>query len=224
MQILVALIFLAVWLLILWIGSIALESTGLERAKSRFQALSALTGTGFTTTQAEAIVEHPKRRQIVTYLIFLGNTGIVAFIILVVLYARSGIAAPSILLITITVVVLLVIALSFWLGLIDKLTNSFLKMMRKSHEESDLKVERVLHQTGDYALVQITVGKGSKIIGSNLKDTDFERNEIAVLAIERVDKSIAQPGFTEQLKAGDLLLCYAKSTSINAITGNKYIP
>ncbi len=37
MQILVMLVFLAVWLLILWIGSIALEATGLERTKARFQ-------------------------------------------------------------------------------------------------------------------------------------------------------------------------------------------
>ena len=85
MQVLVALLFLVVWLLILWIGSMALEATGLDRSKSRFQALSALTGTGFTTSQAEMIVEHPKRRRITTYLIFIGNTGIAAFLILLVL-------------------------------------------------------------------------------------------------------------------------------------------
>ena len=49
MQILIMLFFLLVWLFILWIGAIALESTGLERSRARFQALSALSGTGFTT-------------------------------------------------------------------------------------------------------------------------------------------------------------------------------
>jgi hypothetical protein len=215
MQILVALVFLVVWLLILWIGSIALESTGLERGKSRFQALSALTGTGFTTTQAEAIVENTKRRKIVTYLILLGNTGIVAFIILVVMYARSGIAAPSIFLIAITVVVILVIVLSIRLRLVDKLTNVIL------NDVSRLMIEKVLHQTGDYALVQMTVGKRADIAGSNLKDTDFQRYEITVLAIERGEKTLAQPGFEEQLQAGDHLLCYGKSTSINDIAGEK---
>jgi len=220
MQILVALIFLAVWLLILWMGSIALETTGLERSKSRFQALSALTGTGFTTTQAEAIVEHPKRRRIVTYLIFLGNTGIVAFIILVVLYARSGIAAPSIFLIVITVVVLLIIALSFWLGLIDKLTNAFLKIGGGNRELSRPVIGRVIHQTGDYSLVQIKIGGKADIVGSNLKDTDLKRYDIAVLAIERGEKTLAQPGLEEQLQAGDCLLCYGKSVDINEIAGS----
>jgi len=37
MQVAVMLIFLAIWLIILWLGSIALENTGMARAKARFQ-------------------------------------------------------------------------------------------------------------------------------------------------------------------------------------------
>jgi len=44
MQLELMLVFLAIWTLSLWLGSIALESTGMERTKARFQALSALTG------------------------------------------------------------------------------------------------------------------------------------------------------------------------------------
>jgi len=138
-----------------------------------------------------------------------------AFIILVVMYARSGVATPSILLIVITVVVLLVIGLSFWLGLIDKLTNAFLKPMGKGREASHLKVEKVLHQTGDYSLVQINIGEKAGMVGSNLKDIDFKGHDIAVLAIERGEKTLSQPGLEEQLHAGDRLLCYGKSTIIN---------
>ena len=35
-----------------WLGSAALEASGMDRKKARFQALSALTGTGFTTGEA----------------------------------------------------------------------------------------------------------------------------------------------------------------------------
>jgi len=70
MQFLVIFFFLAIWLLILWAGSVSLEATGMERDRARFQALSALTGTGFTTQEAESIVNHPKRRRIATCLIF----------------------------------------------------------------------------------------------------------------------------------------------------------
>ena len=96
MQIIVMLVFLAVWLLILWLGSIALEATGLERNKARFQALSALTGTGFTTSEAEAIVNHPRRRKIATWLIFIGNTGALGLIIGLIIFVRVGVREPSI--------------------------------------------------------------------------------------------------------------------------------
>src|SRR4030042_5648925 len=95
MQITGMFILLLVWLLILWVGSMALEATGMERAKARFQALSALSGTGFTTRESESIVDHPKRRRIVSWLIFLGSVGLTAFIVLMILYVRAGIAAPT---------------------------------------------------------------------------------------------------------------------------------
>ena len=38
----------------------AFEITGLSREAVTFQARSALTGTGFTTRQAESVVDHPK--------------------------------------------------------------------------------------------------------------------------------------------------------------------
>ena len=58
MQIVVMLIAAVVWLFIFWLGFVALEATGMERIKARFQALSAITGTGFTTREAESIVNH----------------------------------------------------------------------------------------------------------------------------------------------------------------------
>jgi len=85
-QILVLLVFLIVWLFTFWLGAIALEITGMERSKARFQSLSALSGTGFTTSEAESIVNHPRRRRIATWLIFIGNTGIIAFILILILY------------------------------------------------------------------------------------------------------------------------------------------
>ena len=55
------------------IGGIALELTGLERRVARFQALSAFTGTGFTTREAEEITSHEQRRRIISILILVGN-------------------------------------------------------------------------------------------------------------------------------------------------------
>ena len=60
------------------IASVAIRLTGLSDGEARFQALSALTGTGFTTSESELIVNYPIRRKIVTYLMIVGNLGLVS--------------------------------------------------------------------------------------------------------------------------------------------------
>lgn len=59
------------------IATVALVHTGLGREAARFQARSALTGVGFTTSEAEQIVSHPVRRRVVMVLMLVGNAGIV---------------------------------------------------------------------------------------------------------------------------------------------------
>lgn len=53
-------------------GTIAYPLTGMDRESAQFQALSALTMTGFTTLMSERVVRDPVRRRITTALIVLG--------------------------------------------------------------------------------------------------------------------------------------------------------
>ena len=56
-------VFCVLWLLI-EVFPILLKMTGLELNKARFQIISILTHTGFTTRESELIVQHPQRRRI----------------------------------------------------------------------------------------------------------------------------------------------------------------
>jgi len=85
-------------------ASIALMMTGLEKYKARFQALSAFSGTGFTTKEAEVVVNHPKRRNIIRYLMIMGNAGIAT----VIVTATSSFTTSSGYQIPLNVVVLLI--------------------------------------------------------------------------------------------------------------------
>jgi len=85
--------FLYLWLLaaiiliilaIIKLGSIAFQLTGMEPKMAMFQALSAFTNTGFTTTAAEDVVQHRKRRVIASVLIIIGYIGIVGVIVTLV--------------------------------------------------------------------------------------------------------------------------------------------
>lgn len=70
----------AVSFFLIRVASVALRLTGLSNSNARFQAMSALTGTGFTTTEAELITNYPIRRNIIAGLMLLGNLGIVSII------------------------------------------------------------------------------------------------------------------------------------------------
>ena len=74
-----ALLFLlTVTLVIVRVASVALLLTGLPQPVVRFQATSALTGTGFTTSEAEGTMHHPVRRRILTMLMFAGHLGLLS--------------------------------------------------------------------------------------------------------------------------------------------------
>jgi Trk-type K+ transport system membrane component len=98
--------FLYLWLLaaivliilaIVKLGSIAFQLTGVEPKMAMFQALSAFTNTGFTTTAAEDVVQHRKRRVIASVLIIIGYIGIVGIIVALIrsFAAESGSWLPT---------------------------------------------------------------------------------------------------------------------------------
>ena len=84
-----AIIIIVVSILIVKIAAVALNLTGLDTKRAFFQALSAFTGTGFTTADSELIVNNDTRRKIVMVLMILGNAGLITVITTLVLSFRD---------------------------------------------------------------------------------------------------------------------------------------
>ena len=84
-------ILLALSVSLVRIGAVAMRLTGLPENIARFQCVSALTGTGFTTHEAEMIVNYPIRRRIVIVLMVLGNLGLISIAsTFIVAFVRTG--------------------------------------------------------------------------------------------------------------------------------------
>lgn len=77
-------VLLSISVFIVRVASVALRLTGLDDRTAKFQALSAISGTGFTTKEAETVVNYPVRRRIVMLLMILGNLGVVTVMATVV--------------------------------------------------------------------------------------------------------------------------------------------
>ena len=63
-------------LLAVRVATTALTMTGLSSDTASFQSYSAFFGVGFTTREAELVVNHPVRRRIIRDLILAGNIGL----------------------------------------------------------------------------------------------------------------------------------------------------
>jgi K+/H+ antiporter YhaU regulatory subunit KhtT len=80
-------------------------------------------------------------------------------------------------------------------------------------------IDKVFHQTGDFALVRLSIGRQADSNEVKIKDTGLDEKGITIFAIERADKVISSPGVEEKLAAGDYLLCYGSITQITEMSG-----
>ena len=71
------------------IASVALNLTGLDEKRAFFQALSAFTGTGFTTRDSELVVSNEIRRKIIMFLMIMGNAGFITVIITLIITFKT---------------------------------------------------------------------------------------------------------------------------------------
>ena len=182
------LVLLTIWLFVLWFGSIALEATGMERRKARFQAMSALTSTGFSTREAEDVVSHPRRRLIAGWLMFLGSVGIILFLLIFLVIIVVGVkpAKPtSPVLIGILAIPPLVLMVLYWIGVLDKLATKIVNWMKRSaYFTAELSSREIIHQAGDYSVARLTIGRKAPEVGCKISDTSLAKHKITILAIE----------------------------------------
>jgi len=218
MSVLLLIVFISISYLIVRIGAIALEMTGMERSRARFQALSAFSGTGFTTREAESVVSHPRRRKIITYLMILGNAGIVSVIATLVLSLKeTGVFRPSLNLVIIIVSIIVLYRIASQREFAQKLTNKIRELLKEKLHFEKVYIEELLQQADGYGIAQIIVAKKSKVAGSMLSESGFTERDLIVLSIERDKEIIHVPNAQTTIRVGDRLICYGKLDNLTGL-------
>jgi len=215
MSVFLLLIFIAVSYLIVQGGSIALEMTGMEKSLAGFQALSAFSGTGFTTREAETVVNHPLRRKIITTLMILGNAGIVSVIATFVLSLRSTtFFKPSFNLLFIGVALFFLYRLATSTVFAGKLTDRIEKTLVERFNLEKDQIEELLQQAEGYGAARVLIGKEAPGAGKTLSRSGLTREDIMVLSIERDSEIIPVPKAQNKIREGDRLMCFGKLENI----------
>jgi len=199
-------------------AAISLMFTGLDKKSAVFQALSAFTGTGFTTREAEKVINHPVRRKIISWLMILGNAGIVS----VIISATSSFVTSKSYNLPINVFILLLgIALIYkiatYKGFIKR-WESFIedKLAKSSYFEEEV-LEDLLHFLEGYGLVRASIKKDSPLDGVLFSECKLCHEDLVVLGIERGKKWIPIPKSDEKIMEGDKIIIYGNLRSLKGI-------
>ena len=207
------------------IASVALNLTGLDEKRSFFQALSAFTGTGFTTRDSEMVVNHDIRRRIIMSLMILGNAGLVSVIITLMLsFYKVGITPILVNIIVILLAILLLIKVSLNKEITRKLTKKIQGKLIKSPTFTKRPVEEILRLAEGYGIAEVTLNEGCGDVGKTLSASSFRQKDILILAIERGRGGVVPaPRASDQLLSGDTVICYGKLENVDKIgkTANK---
>jgi len=198
--------------LVIRAAAVALMMTGMDEKKAKFQALSAFSGTGFTTKEAESVINNPRRRKIVTYLMVLGNAGIVTVIATFVVSLRpAGIFRPSLNIAIVAASLLILYRITLHQEFAKKLSNKIRETLRKKLHFEKVHIEEILQQSEGYGVASVLIEKESKIAGLTLGQSGLREGDLMVLSIERDEEVIPVPKAQSKTQVGDRLIIYGKT-------------
>jgi hypothetical protein len=223
MNLILFIVMLLVSFIAVRVGAIAFQLTGLEWSLAKFQALSCFSGTGFTTREAELIVGHPRRRQIASILMVLGNAGLVALIATFANSIRPRIAGSASWFSWLwggfgPFVNLLVMAIAIY-GMFRFFTRSqaarrLTELLRSRVKASGIvepvSFEELMVSTGGYGVVQAEIRDHSPFRDKSLAKSGLRDKDITVLVVRRPDESVPNPAANTRIHIGDRLLCFGK--------------
>ena len=216
------LVALSISLLVTRVAAMALMFTGLSREAARFQARSAFSGVGYTTSEAENIVNHPVRRRIVALLMLLGNIGIATVIASIMLSVSSSVEATAKARLLTLAYCLAGFTLLFYLSSsrwVERQLNKIIAWSLKKFTDLDVRDYHSLLQLADgFAVTEFAVDPKHWITGGKLKELRLSDEGILVLGIHR-NQSVYTgiPRANDTVEPGDTLILYGSLENIRSL-------
>ena len=214
------LLFVVIGVLITRVATVALRATGMSHEAARFQARSAFSGVGFTTNEAEDVVNHPVRRNIVLALMILSTAGLVTTIVTLMLsfVDSSGFAESALRLVVLLagLAILWALAASDW---VEARLSRVIEWALNRWTDLDMRdYVRLLDLSGGYSITEIRVDPEDWLAGRSVGDLPLEQEGVVVLGIQRADgEYMGAPPVGSRFDVGDTLVLYGRSTALDEL-------
>ena len=218
------LIVLTLSMLVTRVAAMALMLTGMSRDAAKFQARSAFTGVGFTTTEAENVVGHPVRRQIVMMLMLIGNLGIgVVVATMIVSFAKTAESENRWLIMTFLFVGLTLLWLAARSRRIERHLNRVISWSLRKWGKLEVRdYVAILQLEGGYAVSELLVESGDWIADKTLIELRLPQEGVLVLGIRRAEGAfLGTPTGEMEVRVGDTLMLYGHVERIEELDGRR---
>jgi hypothetical protein len=214
------LLVIVISVLVVRAGAIALVFTGMDESKARFQALSAFTRTGFTTREAETVMRDPRRRRIVTWLIIIGNAGLVT----VIVTATSSLTSTTGSWVWINAAILaagiyLIYLIAKRTPLLEMWQRYVEKRVKPSPFIEESAAEDLLHFGKGYSLLRIPITQDSPLVGRYLAKANKAEREFWIVGIERGKAWFPSAGSKAMIRDEDKLIVYGELDYLKHVFG-----
>ncbi len=210
--------------LITKIATIALVHTGLSTDSAKFQARSAYTGVGFSTSESEKIMSHPVRRKIIFNLMLIGNAGIVTVMSsLILTFVLPETLASKLYGLIIVIVGMVLIWFAINSKWIDKALSNMINRMLKRY--TDIEVQdyaAILHLKDDFKISEKLISEDDWMANKTLKDLNLRSEGLIVLGIDRhgIDY-LGSPNGNAIILDKDVITVYGKAEVLKSIFERK---
>ncbi|MDO4535256.1 MAG: TrkA C-terminal domain-containing protein [Clostridium perfringens] len=218
MTIVFFMIFMLIFLILVEILCILFKLTGLTDEKARFQVISLITSTGFTTKESELIVNHKTRRRLAEYVMILGYVGmatIVSFMAKII----SDILLKKFSTFDIGIFIMALVVVFYFLKhpkIVQCLDSFIEKVIIKNQNRSMSKktLWTLIKRKHGYGIYNIFIDENSLLVGKSILECNLRENEIQILNIDKGNEFIGCPNTEQIIEISDNLTVYGKVENI----------
>lgn len=211
-EILFVLLYSVIMWLVIEIAVVLFAATGLQKPIARYQVISMLTATGFTTDESSLIIDHPIRRRISAAVILFGY-----FSLAVMISSIASVLSND--LRTNLLAVVIVVFLAIWLFLKNKvisayLTNKFEHEMDEEYNLEDWPLKTALSLKENDMVAEVEIREDSKYTNQACEKMILRSDDIHLLFIKRGNVILRKSLLEEKLQLGDRILIFGDKEAI----------
>lgn len=221
-SIILFIIFIFAYLLIVEVFVVLFKLTGLNDEKSRFQVISMLTNSGYTTQEAELITHSKLRRKLARFVMLFGyafTVTIVSTVVNIFLQFRNTYIGGAVAFIPMFITILLLIFFIKRSRFIKNLVNLIIdKVARKFIYQGKTNIILIIEEFDDLTIAKVELNiLPNELEGKTLHESNIKKDYgINVLFKKEMNKEVLPDGNTV-FEVGDTIIVMGPAGSIKKI-------